>query len=94
MSNKLKIKVQEARSNFGVEFTVSDDLYGGTDFDEYGFSSYSAALKHAKELSLQHPNTPFTINVAINSPAVINGKVMEIDDCEKLLASLETNPQQ
>lgn len=81
MSKKIESlrKQNEASArDFRPEFYVAD--IHGTQATDYGYDTYNQAVAAARALSKQNPNTPYTIDVAIGSPVICNGKVMDRDE--------------
>ena len=79
---KLKIRVHEAKaSDFGPIFFVSDIDGNQQDYDH---DTYRGAVSAAKRLSLENPDTPYTIELAINSPVILNGKLLSREEYEAL----------
>lgn len=81
MSKKIESlrKQNEASArDFRPEFYVAD--IHGTQATDYGYDTYNQAVAAARALSKQNPGTPYTIDVAIGSPVICNGKVMDRDE--------------
>ena len=82
----LKIRVHENKvSNFAPEFYVS--TIDGEELPGQAYATYGQAVSAARKLSLANRGTPYTVIMAMGTPVLYNGKLMNHSEYEDKYAS-------
>lgn len=82
----LKIRVHEAKaSDFAPAFYVS--TIDGEELPDQAYAMYGQAVSAARKLSLANRDTPYTVIMAMGTPVLYNGKLMDHGEYEDKYAS-------